>query len=57
MATGGYGGAIAPPLLPKDGPRDSSKIDEKMAGYRLGKIFFGELVGGDYVIELCNGNL
>ena len=39
VATGWYGGAIAPPpLLPKDGPRDSFKIEEKMVGYRFGKI-------------------
>ena len=33
-------GAIAPsPLFSKDGPRDSFKIEEKIAGYRFGKIF------------------
>ena len=40
MATGRYGGgkgAIAPPLLPKGGPRDSFKIEEKMVGYRFCK--------------------
>ena len=38
MATGWYGGAIAPPpLFSKDGPRDSFKIEEKIAGNRFGK--------------------
>ena len=29
------GGGNCPPLLPKDGPRDSFKIEEKMMGYRF----------------------
>ena len=33
-----WGGNCPPPLLPKDGPRDSFKIEEKMVGYRFGKI-------------------
>ena len=33
VATGG----MPPPLLPKYGPRDSSKIEQQMAGYRFGK--------------------
>ena len=37
VPTGGRGGAIGPPLLLNDGPRDSSKIKEKMAGYKFGK--------------------
>ena len=35
---GGMGGNC-PPLFSKDGPRDSFKIEEKIAGYRFGKIF------------------
>ena len=34
---GVWGQLPAPPLLPKDGPRDSFKIEEKIAGYRFGK--------------------
>ena len=29
----------APPPLPKDGPQDTLKTDEKTAGYLLGKDF------------------
>ena len=36
---GGMGGNCPPPLFSKDGPRDSFKIEEKIAGYRFGKIF------------------
>ena len=31
-------GYCLPPLLPKDGPRDSFKIKDNMTGYRFGKI-------------------
>ena len=34
---GMWGDNCPPPLLPKDGPRDSFKIEDKMAGYRFGK--------------------
>ena len=33
----GMGGNCPSPLFSKDGPRDSFKIEEKMAGYRFGK--------------------